>query len=99
MYVESVFDLKTRPMSEAVLTPGQVVRPDIDDAQVRALVRDLYGLHVLSSTELNSYDDRNFHIYAQQISENPNLKSVSSSGYVLKVLNSLDSKFEAAIGM
>ncbi|XP_063431512.1 hydroxylysine kinase-like [Mytilus trossulus] len=84
-------------MSSTVLTPGNIVPPDIDQQKVTQLVWSLYGLHVLDMTELNSYDDRNFHVQVTRESVNPNIKSVSSDGYVLKILNSLDSEFGEAI--
>lgn len=85
-------------MSSTVLTPGNIVRPEIDQQKVTQLVWTLYGLHVLHMTELNSYDDRNFHVQVTRESVNSNIQSVSSDGYVLKILNSLDSEFGEAIG-
>ena len=68
-------------------------RPKLSPLTVTQLTRDLYGLHVVSCRELDSYDDRNFHVVvdASEV-HNVHFPRVSSHGYVLKVLNSLDSK-------
>ncbi|XP_076460336.1 hydroxylysine kinase-like isoform X2 [Babylonia areolata] len=71
-------------------------RPEMSEDTVRTLVRDLYGLHVLSCRELDSYDDRNFHVRVEagrpEAVRNAHLGEVWPHGYVLKVLNSLDSR-------
>ena len=84
-------------MTDSVLKPGEVIRPELDEQMVRTLVRDLYGLTVSRVKELNSYDDRNFWIHASH-SNNPCIKQPSEHGYVLKILNLLDSKFTDAMG-
>ncbi|KAL8558001.1 hypothetical protein ACOMHN_063742 [Nucella lapillus] len=71
-------------------------RPRLSTDTVHVLVGDLYGLKVLTCRELDSYDDRNFHVRVDE-----DLTSVHNEhlqeglwphGYVLKVLNSLDSQ-------
>ena len=45
-----------------LLQPGQIIRPVVKIDDVPSLVQKLYGLSVTSARELNSYDDKNFHI-------------------------------------
>lgn len=42
--------------------------------------------------ELNAYDDRNYHVICQDVHENSHVDSLEKTGYVLKVINSLDSR-------
>ncbi|XP_070211806.1 hydroxylysine kinase-like [Littorina saxatilis] len=73
-------------------------RPDLSPLMVTSLTCDLYGLHVQSYEELESYGDRNYHVIvdAQNVS-NYFLGEVCPDGYVLKVLNSEDSMNVAAV--
>ncbi|KAK3095776.1 hypothetical protein FSP39_018921 [Pinctada imbricata] len=82
--------------NNSVLKPGHKIRPDLDHNKVTELARELYGLDVAEVKELNSYDDKNFWIRVVH-SNTSNLEEVSSDGYVLKVLNSLDSKYTDAV--
>ena len=77
----------------------QSYRPELSPPTVTQLVRDLYGLHVLSCQELDSYDDRNFHVTVDtSVVHNVHIPQVCPHGYVLKVLNSLDSKRPDVVG-
>ncbi|XP_033756896.1 hydroxylysine kinase-like [Pecten maximus] len=71
---------------------GEIIKPMIPDGAVEDLVRNLYGLDVISSKELNSYDDRNYHVTVHNQSSNPHIPEVWKHGYILKILNSMDSK-------
>jgi len=74
------------------LTPGQLIRPVMDCNKAVQLVESLYGLKVLDVYELDSYDDRNFHVRVSPKNHcNPHVEQISSHGYVLKVLNAIDS--------
>lgn len=75
-----------------LLRPGVRIRPDVQEDQVRRLAERLYGISCLGVTELNAYDDRNFLIESDPNVRNPILSSNWSHGYVMKVLNALDSK-------
>ena len=75
-----------------VLTPGQQIRPKMDETIAISLVRELYGFQVTKINELNAYDDKNYHVFVDNHHTNPHVKDVSSHGYVLKILNSLDSR-------
>ena len=66
-------------------------RASLSREEVRALVQNLYGLTVTRYDELNSYDDVNLHVYVTSSSQNPNITDVLPEGYVLKILNSVDS--------
>lgn len=79
--------------TEVLLTPGQVIKPILTLENAIGIVEKLYGLSVSKITELNAYDDKNYHIICnQQEFTNPHITEVSQDGYVLKIINSLDSK-------
>lgn len=63
-----------------IVSPGQQIRPVVDEKLVLKIIESNYDLKVLSITELNSFDDKNFRI------------TCSKTSYVLKILNSLDSE-------
>ncbi|XP_033220105.1 hydroxylysine kinase [Belonocnema kinseyi] len=79
--------------NEVLLTPGQVIKPILTQENAIEIVEKLYGLRVSKITELNAYDDKNYHIIGnKQEFNNPYINEVSQDGYVLKIINSLDSK-------
>ena len=51
-------------MAESVilLKPGQRIKPQVTEDDVKRLLLKLYNLEVGSIKELNSYDDRNFFV-------------------------------------
>ncbi|XP_053407225.1 hydroxylysine kinase-like [Mercenaria mercenaria] len=71
--------------------PEEELKPRIAKDSVPDLVYRLYGLKVREIKELPSYDDLNFFFHADNTIENKNIKSVNKDGYVLKVMNSLQS--------
>ena len=74
-------------------------RAYLSQDEVVTIVERLYGLQVTSSSELNSYDDLNLHVQVSQTHwDNSNIPKVSPDGYVLKILNSLDSTKQKFIG-
>lgn len=80
-------------MSETLLTPGQLIKPMINEETAIKIVKKVYGLKVSKITELNAYDDKNYHILCgEKEFDNQHIKEVSDVGYVLKIVNSLDSK-------
>ncbi|CAF4956565.1 unnamed protein product [Pieris macdunnoughi] len=80
-------------MSEAtLLQPGTVIRPTVDHEAVKLLVERLYGISVLELTEMNGYDDKNYKIIEDPNVKNPLITNHSPFGYVLKIMNSMDSK-------
>ncbi|XP_015601077.1 hydroxylysine kinase [Cephus cinctus] len=80
------------PKEEILLTPGQRIKPTVDTSLAINLVNKLYSLTVTSVTELNSYDDKNFHVICKATHENPWIDQIAEDGYVLKIMNSLDSR-------
>jgi len=75
------------------LTPGQRIRPVLDCDKAVELVESLYGFKVLEVRQLDSYDDRNFHVRVSlENHSNPHVEQVCRHGYVLKVMNSIDSQ-------
>ncbi|CAH0552030.1 unnamed protein product [Brassicogethes aeneus] len=75
-----------------VLQPGLSIRPIINTDCVKDLVRDLYGLEVEKINELNGYDDKNYHVIGKNCTDNDNIKEVRRDGYVVKIINRLDSQ-------
>ncbi|XP_060063945.1 hydroxylysine kinase-like [Ylistrum balloti] len=71
---------------------GEIIKPVIPEGAVEDLVRKVYGLDVKSCKELNSYDDRNYHVTVHDSSNNTHIPEVWKDGYILKILNSMDSK-------
>lgn len=68
-------------------------RPKIDLKQAKKIVKDIYGLIVINITELNGYDDLNFHVLVEEnVNDNESIKQILTDGYVLKIINALDSK-------
>ena len=79
--------------SEDLLKPGQLIKPAVTKENVIRIMEKLYGLNVSKITELNAYDDINYHVICNQTNfNNPYITEVSKDGYVLKIINSLDSK-------
>ncbi|KAI9554916.1 hypothetical protein GHT06_020196 [Daphnia sinensis] len=78
--------------SEILLKPGQQIKPYVPNEVIYELLLKLYNLEVISVEELNSYDDRNFHIMVKEHNCLPNTDDVCLDGYVLKIMNALDSK-------
>jgi len=80
-----------------MLQPGQEIKPKVTNEDVHRLVRKFYNLEVTSIKELNSYDDKNFFIKVKDDSCLPDASDRCPHGYLLKILNSLDSKAETLI--
>jgi hydroxylysine kinase len=78
----------------SMLVPGQLIKPNIDQEYARYLVEERYGINVKSISELNAYDDRNYHVMCENrlLGSNPHMSEVAKDGYVLKIVNSLDSR-------
>lgn len=72
--------------------PGEQIRPKVNETTAVALVEGLYGLMVTTVKQLNSYEDKNFHIQVSDNFANPNVSELWSHGYTLKVLNCLESR-------
>nr|XP_026498142.1 hydroxylysine kinase [Vanessa tameamea] len=75
-----------------VLEPGKVIRPVIDHDGVKLLAEKLYGISVLELIELNGYDDKNYKLTEDPNMKNPLITNHSANGYVLKIMNSIDSQ-------
>ncbi|XP_059613237.1 hydroxylysine kinase [Phlebotomus argentipes] len=89
-------DKRQEPSGEAIgeseiLKPGTKIKPTISEKEVEKLAERLYGITVLEISELISYDDRNFFINEDRNIKNPIIANHSNHGYILKVLNALDS--------
>lgn len=100
--IEATNNNECENAASVVLQPGRLVRPMISSRVAVGLVERLYGLEVLSISELNSYYDHNFLVKIDpQSKRNPFVEDIWPHGYVLKVLNSTDSTdaCEARIGI
>lgn len=81
-------------MGEPVLSPGTIIRPEIDQESARKLIESLYGFKVQTIKEVKSYDDRNFYIEVGNDDE----KS-SNKKFVFKIANTIDSGVNGLFGM
>lgn len=86
-------------MSEAqLLEPGVNIKPIVSLSEVKVFATNIYGLHCENVIELNGYDDKNFKLQVCESNvDNPYIKTVCQDGYVLKIMNSLDSKNLAVV--
>eukprot|EP00105_Crassostrea_gigas_P023338 XP_011443139.1 PREDICTED: hydroxylysine kinase isoform X2 [Crassostrea gigas] len=71
---------------------GETIKPVVPMKHIPHLIKSLYGLTVESCKELDSYDDRNYHVIVTGQSENPYIKHPEKDGYVLKIMNKMQSK-------
>ncbi|XP_043281704.1 hydroxylysine kinase [Venturia canescens] len=77
---------------QGILTPGQQIKPKLDEKKAIELVTRLYGFKVKEISELNAYDDKNYHVVCEDSYENHHVAKLHEHGYVLKIINSLDSR-------
>ncbi|XP_067210824.1 hydroxylysine kinase [Linepithema humile] len=78
--------------NDTLLIPGQRIRPPVTKDMAVALLERIYGMRATSVRELDAYDDRNYHVLCEETHVNPHVTSPEKAGYVLKVINSLDSR-------
>ncbi|KAI4467235.1 hypothetical protein MML48_2g00006765 [Holotrichia oblita] len=70
-----------------LLSPGENIRPQLTMDQAKQLVTKYYGFECESISELDGYDDKNF-----KVAVRGNHEQDKNEQYVLKILNSLDSR-------
>lgn len=76
-----------------ILQPGLDIKPIITMKEIKQLVYDLYGFKVLKIAELTGYDDKNYYLILENNAlRNPHVDNLNNEGYVIKIINSLDSK-------
>ncbi|KAG5866464.1 hypothetical protein JTB14_022612 [Gonioctena quinquepunctata] len=73
-----------------IMNLGVSIKASVTIADVKKIVFDVYGIANINVLQLNGYDDWNFHIVPQGVDEG--LCGVGKYGYILKIINSLDSK-------
>ncbi|PSN46930.1 Hydroxylysine kinase [Blattella germanica] len=71
------------------LQPGMNIRPNLTNETAVLLVQRLYGFKQVKLVQLDGYDDKN---YLVQVIDNSSGFNIWPHGYVLKVMNSLDSQ-------
>ncbi|ESO97237.1 hypothetical protein LOTGIDRAFT_239161 [Lottia gigantea] len=71
---------------------GEIIKPVVCNGTVEELLDTVYGLKAVSVTPLNSYDDCNYGIKVEPEWTNPHIKEVAPHGYLMKIINSMDSK-------
>lgn len=79
-------------MAPELLSPGEDIKPDFTIEDARGFLREIFGLDCLQIEELNGYDDKNYRVGVGVEYENPFLRGVCKEGYVLKIMNSWDSR-------
>ncbi|XP_055325804.1 hydroxylysine kinase-like, partial [Sitodiplosis mosellana] len=72
--------------------PGSKIKPQISEEEAVRLAERLYGISTRDISELVSYDDKNFLIHVDTNIKNPIIPNAWPHGYVLKIVNSLDTK-------
>lgn len=78
---------------KCTISPGEQIKPQLQLTDALHIAETLYGLKGIIGKELNGYDDKNYHIQFQQSPEVSNLYLQKwPHGYVLKIMNSHDSK-------
>ncbi|XP_076466921.1 hydroxylysine kinase-like [Babylonia areolata] len=77
---------------EFIQQPGEVIAPEVPDGSVEKIAEERYGLKVTRCKQLNGYDDKNYLIHVTPTSSNPHLTPVRPEGYVMKVINTLDTR-------
>ncbi|XP_066593116.1 hydroxylysine kinase [Prorops nasuta] len=75
-----------------LLFPGQIIRPPVTKETPTLLMEKLYKMKIKNIKELNAYDDKNYHILCYEDHTNPYISTIEEHGYVLKIVNSIDSK-------
>jgi hypothetical protein len=86
-------------ISGRTILPGvntEVTTAHIFTAPYKFMLRVLFFYFILSPRD--EHVDCKNHVRVSENSENENISKISPDGYVLKVLNSLDSEYENAIG-
>lgn len=78
--------------SESLLKPGRTIKPNLSNEEVTKLAMRLYGIQVKEMTGLPAYDDQNFFLMEDNRYKNPIITNHCPHGYVLKILNALDSQ-------
>ncbi|ESO97236.1 hypothetical protein LOTGIDRAFT_143358, partial [Lottia gigantea] len=68
------------------------LRPIVCDGTVEELLEKVYGLKAVSVKQLNSYCDRTYGIKVEPEWTNPHIKEIAPHGYLMKIINSVDSK-------
>ncbi|KAL8599211.1 hypothetical protein ACOMHN_007927 [Nucella lapillus] len=82
---------------ECIQQPGEVIAPEVPHGYVEKIAQELYGFKVTKCKQLNGYDDKNYHIRVSPTPSNPHVTSASPDGYVMKVVNSLDTRRPAIL--
>lgn len=84
--------------SETLQTVGEAIKPVVPRKHIPHIIKSLYGLTVESCKEFDSYDDQNYHVMVTDQSENPYINHPEPDGYVLKILNKMQSKNPLLVG-
>ncbi|CAH1782778.1 unnamed protein product [Owenia fusiformis] len=81
--------------NRTVLMPSEATKArNVPKEKIYELVFRLFGMTVLSSRKVDSWDDQNFYITCK---DTDNTIQISPHGYTLKIVNAVDSKVPAFI--
>lgn len=77
-----------------LLQPGVSIKPVVPNQEcIKKILKEIYGFDCVSIKELNGYDDKNYHVQVTNNYDNRHVPKINDrDGYVLKIINSLDSK-------
>ncbi|XP_044735401.1 hydroxylysine kinase [Chrysoperla carnea] len=67
-------------------------KPKLTNEDACEIVKNLYGVNCVNISELKAYDDKNYKINVENIINNKFIENICLDGYVLKIMNSLESK-------
>lgn len=71
------------PSPDLVLSPGEDIKPDFGVEDAKGALKEIFDVNCSKIVELNGYDDKNYLV---------EVEGACGDGYVLKIMNSLDSK-------
>ncbi|XP_074042312.1 hydroxylysine kinase isoform X2 [Leptinotarsa decemlineata] len=76
-----------------ILNPGISIKASVTLEDVKKIIFESYGIKAKQLHELNGYDDWNYHVTTEKSDSSIESRGeVGENGYVLKIINSLDSK-------
>ncbi|CAD5124473.1 DgyrCDS12755 [Dimorphilus gyrociliatus] len=70
---------------------GEEAKPTLSDEEAGELLQELYGIVEAKLDPLSSFDDCNFRVSNGKLTKESHLSYFKESGYVLKVMNTLNS--------
>lgn len=67
-------------------------KPFLTNQEACDLLKEFYGIINATVKQLDSFDDCNFQVITGELLEDSQIKEFNRDGFVLKILNAIDSK-------